>query len=190
MLLNEAGEQEVIAARWGLILFWWKKDKPPPMTINAHCEEAATKPMWRDAIRHKRCLMPAAGWYEWNENEPVKNKAVRSVHQPYYHHASDDGLLAIAGIWSTWSPPEGEPITSCALLTKDAAVPVAAIHHRMPVILAPKQWECWLSPQTSLELAYDTIALSREDFEAYAVSTEVGNARNQGAGLIDPVAPR
>ncbi|WP_026078801.1 SOS response-associated peptidase [Pseudomonas nitroreducens] len=188
VFLNEAGEQEVIAARWGLIPFWWKKDKLPPMTFNARSEEAPTKPMWRDAIRHRRCLMPAAGWYEWNEKEPVKNKAGRTVNQPYYHHAPGDNVLAIAGIWSTWSPPEGEPITSCALLTKDAAGPVAAIHHRMPVILAPEQWECWLSPQTSLELAYDTIALSREDFEAYAVTTDVGNARNQGSELIERIS--
>ncbi|WP_277352234.1 SOS response-associated peptidase [Pseudomonas multiresinivorans] len=79
VLLNEAGEQEVVAARWGLIPFWWKKDKLPALTFNARSEEAATKPMWRDAIRHKRCLMPAAGWYEWNEKEPVKNSAGRAI---------------------------------------------------------------------------------------------------------------
>ncbi|WP_256676135.1 SOS response-associated peptidase [Pseudomonas sp. SCB32] len=187
VLLSEAGEQEVVAARCGLIPFWWKKDKLPPMTFNARSEEAATKPMWRDAIRHRRCLMPAAGWYEWNEKEPVKNKAVRAVNQPYYHHAIDDGVLAIAGIWSTWSLPEGEPITSCALLTKEAEGLVGVIHHRMPVILAPEQWATWLSPETSLERAYDAIALSRLDFEAYRVSTDVGNTLNQGAQLIEPI---
>lgn len=187
VLLNVAGEQEVVAARWGLIPFWWKKDKLPPMTFNARSEEAATKPMWRDAIRHKRCLMPAAGWYEWNQKEPVKNSAGRAVNQPYYHHAIDGDVLAIAGIWSTWSPPEGEPITSCALLTKEAEGLVSAIHHRMPVILAPEQWKTWLSPETSLELAYDTIALARQDFEAYRISTDVGSVRNQGAQLIEPI---
>lgn len=187
VLLNEAGEQEVVPARWGLIPFWWKKAKLPPSTFNARSEEAATKPMWRDAIRHRRCLMPAAGWYEWNEKEPVKNRAGRSVNQPYYHHAVDNGLLAIAGIWSTWTPSEGEPITSCALLTKDAAGPVAAIHHRMPVILAPEQWATWLSPVTSLELAYNAIALARQDFDAHRISTDVGSVRNQGPQLIKPI---
>ncbi|PJI50813.1 MAG: hypothetical protein CTR55_00510 [Pseudomonas sp.] len=187
VILNETGEQEVVAARWGLIPFWWKQEKLPALTFNARSEEAATKPMWRDAIRHKRCLMPAAGWYEWNEKEPVKNKAGRAVNQPYYHHAIDNGVMAIAGIWSTWSPLEGEPITSCALLTKEAEGLVAAVHHRMPVILSPEQWATWLSPETSLELAYDTIALARQDFEAYRISTDVGSVRNQGAQLIEPL---
>lgn len=184
---NEAGEQEVVAARWGLIPFWWKRDKLPALTFNARSEEAAVKPMWRDAIRHKRCLMPAAGWYEWNEKEPVKNRAGRPTHQPYYHHTADDQVLAIAGLWSTWLPPDGEPITSCALLTRDAEGPVAAVHHRMPVILAPEQWSTWLSPETSLELAYDTIALARSDFEAYRVSTDVGSSKAQGEHLIEPL---
>ncbi|WP_277352233.1 SOS response-associated peptidase [Pseudomonas multiresinivorans] len=96
-------------------------------------------------------------------------------------------MLAIAGIWSTWSPPEGEPITSCALLTKEAEGLVSAIHHRMPVILSPQQWKTWLSPDTSLDLAYDTIALARQDFEAYRISTDVGSVRNQGAQLIEPI---
>lgn len=187
VVLNEAGEQEVEAARWGLIPFWWKQAKPPQKSFNARSEEAATKPMWRDAIRHRRCLMPAAGWYEWNEKEPVKNRVGRTVNQPYYHHAIDNGVLAMAGVWSTWSPPEGEPITSCALLTKDADGPVSAIHHRMPVILAPDQWAAWLSPKTSLEQAYDAIALSRIDFEAYRVSTDIGSTENQGADLIEPL---
>lgn len=187
VLLNEDGEQEVVAARWGLIPFWWKKEKPPTLTFNARSEEAPTKPMWRDAIRHRRCLMPAAGWYEWNEKEPAKNKAGKDTHQPYYHHAIDGDVLAIAGIWSTWSPPEGEPITSCALLTKEAEGLVAAVHHRMPVILSPEQWKTWLSPETSLELAYDTIGLARQDFEAYRISTDVGSVRNQGAQLIKPI---
>lgn len=187
VILNEAGEQEVVAARWGLIPFWWKQEKLPALTFNARSEEAATKPMWRDAIRHKRCLMPAAGWYEWNEKELVKNKAGRAVNQPYYHHAIDNGVMAIAGIWSTWSPPEGEPVTSCALLTKEAEGLVSAIHHRMPVILSPEQWATWLSPETSLELAYNAITLARQDFEAYRISTDVGSVRNQGAQLIEPL---
>ncbi|MCY1264119.1 putative SOS response-associated peptidase YedK [compost metagenome] len=184
VLLNDQGEQEVVPARWGLIPFWWKKTTPPTFSFNARSEEAATKPMWRQAISSQRCLMPALGWYEWNEKEPVTNRAGRAVNQPYYHHAADGEVLAIAGVWSNWTAPDGNTITSCALLTKDAAGPVAAIHHRMPVILAPTHFELWLSPDTTLERAYDAVALSRTDFEAYAVSTDVGNTRNQGAELI------
>lgn len=185
---NEAGEQEAIAARWGMIPFWWKAPALPLKTFGARSEEAAVKPMWRDAIRHRRCLMPALGWYEWNENEPTWNRAGRPVNQPYYHHAADDQMLAIAGIWSTWSPPDGEPITSCALLTRDAEGPVAEIHNRMPVILSPEQWKAWLSPDASLELVHDTIALARSDFEAYRVSTDVGSSKVQGAQLIERIS--
>ncbi len=86
--------------------------------------------------------------------------------------------MAIAGVWSTWSPPEGEPITLCALLTKEAEGLVSAIHQRMPIILAPEQWATWLSPDTSLELACNTIALARQDFAAHRISTDVGSVRN------------
>lgn len=187
VVLNEAGKQEVVSARWGLIPFWWKTEKPPTFSFNARSEEAATKPMWRQAIKTQRCLMPAAGWYEWNEKEPVRNKAGKEVHQPYYHHAADDQVLAIAGLWSTWDGPDGQDVLSCALLTRDAEGPVAAVHHRMPVILAPEQWALWLSSETSTEQVHSAIALSRTDFEVYRVSTDVGNIRNQGAQLIEPI---
>ncbi|MNG04588.1 putative SOS response-associated peptidase YedK [compost metagenome] len=96
-------------------------------------------------------------------------------------------MLAIAGIWSTWTGPEGLDVVSCALLTKDAAGPVSAIHHRMPVILAPEQLNLWLSPSTGNQEVHSAIALSREDFAAHPVSAEVGNTRNDYPELLEPV---
>ena len=96
----------------------------------------------------------------------MRSRAGRKVSQPYYHHAVDNGMLAIAGLWSTWTGPEGQDVLSCALLTKDAAGPVADIHHRMPVILRPEQFDLGLSPSTSSEQVHGAIALSREDFAA------------------------
>lgn len=185
--LNDDGELELDGGRWGLIPTWWKKPVPPTFSFNARSEEAASKPMWRQAIRAQRCIMPALGWYEWNEHEQVRNRAGRLVNQPYYHHATDDGMLAIAGLWSSWTSPDGNQVLSCALLTKDAAGPVASIHHRMPVILAPEQFDLWLSASTGSEQVHSAIALSREDFEAYPVSTDVGNNRNDYPELLDPV---
>lgn len=187
VLLNEEGQQEVVPGRWGLIPHWWKQPKLPGLSFNARSEEAATKPMWRDALRKQRCLMPAAGWYEWNEQQVVRNKAGRKVNQPYYHRALDGGVLAIAGLWSTWRGPDGQEVLSCALITKEARGAAAAVHHRMPVILAPEQFELWLAPSTTPEQVYSAIALSREDFEAYPVSTEVGNTRNDYPELLDQV---
>lgn len=185
VLLNDEGQQEVVSGRWGLIPHWWKQPKPPTLSFNARSEEAATKPMWRDVIRRQRCLMPAAGWYEWNEHEQVRNRAGKIVNQPYYHYAANDEVLAIAGLWSIWKGPEGQDVISCALITKEAAGPVAAVHHRMPVILAPEQFDLWLSPSTSAEQVHGAIALSREDFEAYPVSTDVGNTKNEYPELLE-----
>ncbi len=185
---DQDGELELRAARWGLIPFWWKQPKPPAFGFNARSEEAATKPMWRDSLRTHRCLMLAQGWYEWNERQHAWSRSGRKVNQPYYHHALDNTVLAIAGIWSTWCNSDGEDVLSCALLTKDALGPASAIHHRMPVILAPEQFELWLSPETRLERVHDAIALSRQDFAAYPVTPDVGNTRNNYAELIEPVS--
>ncbi|MDT4842292.1 SOS response associated peptidase (SRAP) [compost metagenome] len=132
--------------------------------------------------------MPAQGWYEWNEHQHVWNRAGRKVNQPCYHHALDNTVLAIAGIWSTWRGADGEDMLSCALLTKQASGPASAVHHRMPVILAPEQFNLWLSPETTTEQVHGAIALSREDFAAYPVTTDVGNTRNDFPELIEPVS--
>ncbi|MCY1307073.1 SOS response associated peptidase (SRAP) [compost metagenome] len=96
-------------------------------------------------------------------------------------------MLAIAGLWSTWIGPEGQDVVSCALLTKDAASSVAAIHRRMPVILAPDRFDLWLSHHASSDQVHRAIALIREDFAAYPVTTDVGNNRNDYPELLDPI---
>ncbi len=176
-------------ARWGLIPSWWKKDTPPTMTFNARSEEAASKPTWRHGIRSARCLMPARGWYEWNEHEPVKTAAGRAGHQPYYFHAPDAEVVAIAGLWSLWHGPHAT-VLSCALLTREAAgTDIAAIHHRMPVVLRPADFAAWLSPDTPAPEVAGLIAQSRGDFVAHRVSTQVNNVRNESSDLIDEVPP-
>ncbi|MCY1510876.1 putative SOS response-associated peptidase YedK [compost metagenome] len=187
VLLNEDGKQEVIPARWGLIPPWWKKPTPPALTFNARSEEAAVKPMWRQSLRFQRCLMPAMGWYEWNERQQVRSRSGRLVKQPYYHHAVGDEVMAIAGLWSTWTGPEGQDVVSCALLTKEAAPSISYVHHRMPVILHPEQFTLWLNPETKADQVLEAVALCREDFVAYPVSTEVGNTKNDYAELLEPV---
>ncbi|MDH4566197.1 SOS response-associated peptidase [Pseudomonas sp. BN414] len=185
--LDHGGEAELVTARWGLIPFWWKQPKPPSLSFNARSEEAAKKPMWRSSLQRQRCIMPAQGWYEWNEHQRVRNRAGLLVNQPYYHHAANNEVLAIAGLWATWTGPEGQEVVTCALLTKDAAGPAADIHHRMPVILRPEQFDIWLSPSTSAEQVHSTIAISREDFAAHPVTTDVGNNRNDSPELLEPV---
>ena len=89
--LDDAGSLELVAARWGLIPFWWKAAKPPRLTFNARSEEAAVKPMWRHPAAKARCLMPARGWYEWKEVERIDPSIgeVKKAKQPYFIHRQD-----------------------------------------------------------------------------------------------------
>lgn len=181
------GAIELIGARWGLIPAWWKDDKAPSMTFNARSEEAAGKPTWRQSMRSMRCLMPARGWYEWNEKESVRSESGRTVHQPYFLFSPTDEVIAFAGLWSVWERPGASPIISCALLSREAAPSIAAIHHRMPVVLRPEHYAAWLSPSTSAEEVAAMIANCRQDFEGYRVSTKVNNVRNDSEELLERV---
>ncbi|BAN50123.1 SOS response-associated peptidase [Metapseudomonas resinovorans] len=185
--LDDQGELELIPARWGLIPSWWKEAKPPTMSFFARSEEAAGKPLWRQSLRSFRCLMPANGWYEWNPQQQARNAKGRPVHQPYYLHCPDDPVLAMTAMWANWTSPDGRSITSCALLTREAAPGIRAIHQRMPVILPPEQFECWLEPRTTAEQLQQAIAQARDDFTGYAVSTRVNDVHNNDVGLIEAV---
>lgn len=173
LLLLDSGELSLTAARWGLIPHWWKQDKPPTFTINARLEEAAGKPIWRDPIRRSRCLLPAEGWYEWQE--------VADGKQPHHIRRTDGRLFCFAGLVSTWKDR-----LSCAILTKAAEGPVAEVHDRMPVVLPDEAHAGWLDPSLKDATEYARAqALSRE-FTHYAVSKRVNNARNEGPELIEP----
>jgi putative SOS response-associated peptidase YedK len=173
LLLLDAGELSLAAARWGLIPHWWKQVKPPTFAINARLEEAAGKPMWRDPMRRSRCLLPAEGWYEWQELAGGK--------QPHHIRRTDGGLFCFAGLMSEWN---GQ--LSCAILTKAAEGPVAEVHDRMPVVLPDEAHAGWLDPalKDATEFARAN-ALARE-FIHYTVSKRVNNARNEGPDLIEP----
>lgn len=172
-------------ARWGLIPSWWKKESLPTMTFNARSEEAATKPMWRHGMRTSRCLMPACGWYEWNENEKVTHDSGRKTNQPYFFYSPKDEVIAIAGLWSTWQAPNGDEVLSCALLTKETTTKgLAEIHHRMPVVLNPSQFSTWLSPKSTGKDVEAMIESSRIDFLAHRVSIKVNSTRNDSPELI------
>ena len=187
VLNNAGGTPEVVPARWGLIPGWWKKPSLPTLTFNARSEEAAVKPMWRHSYRTQRCLMPAQGWYEWNAKEQARSPSGRKVKQPYYIHSPDDSMLAFAALWSSWQGPDGQPVLSCALLTTEAAPTIHAIHNRMPVVLAPEQFDDWLSSNLSSEQVGEALAKARQDLTAYPVSTEVNNTRNDYPELLQAV---
>ncbi len=181
------GALELNSARWGLIPAWWKQPTPPSLTFNARSEEARHKPSWRQSLLQQRCLMPACGWYEWNEHEPVTNSNGRSVNQPYYIHPRNHEIIAFAGLWSLWQRPGAEPVLSCALLSREAAPAIAGIHHRMPVVVQPGDYDSWLAAGTSAAQVDAIMASPVTDFEAYRVSLKVNNARNEGPELLEPI---
>ena len=141
-----AGAAELVPMRWGLIPYWWKKPlKQLPATFNARAESVADKPMFRDAFKRHRCIIPASGYYEWIKRPDGK--------QPYYVSAADGGVLSIAGLWDRWKNPEtGELVVSCTIIVTDANALTRPIHDRMPVLLDIADIGPWLNGSGGTEL--------------------------------------
>lgn len=126
---------------WGLMPFWANDPKIGNRLINARSEEAAKKPSFRAAMKTRRCLIPAASFFEWEKIGKAK--------RPYYFTSADDNPFAFAGLWERWSKGDGEPIESCTILTTAANELVKPYHDRMPVILSPGDYDAWLDPATT-----------------------------------------
>ena len=183
----EEGLVELNGARGGLIPHWWKKEAPPSLAFNARSEKAAEKPTWRHSLRRLRCLMPARGWYEWNEKELVRSNSGRQVKQPYYICAPNAEGIAFAGLWAVWKGQDGTQVPSCALLSKAAAPGIVHIQDCMPVVLKPEHFDAWLASNTPGTTVREIIADSQSEFDNYPVSTKVNNARNDFADLLEPL---
>jgi putative SOS response-associated peptidase YedK len=158
---------------------WAKDAKVAP--INARAETAADKPMFRAALRKRRCLVPASGFYEWLAVAGAKRK------QPYCFRAADERPWAFAGLWERWEGPEG-PVESCAILTTGANELVRPVHDRMPVILPEGHWPAWLDVglQDSAALVPMLRPFPADAMRAYPVGPLVSNPRNDGPGCLEP----
>jgi len=138
--------QVLVPMRWGLVPRWWQKSlKELPATFNARAEGIADKPMFRDAFKRTRCVVPASGYFEWTP--------VNGVKQPYYISAADGSVLSIAGLWDEWrNRASGETVVSCTLIITDANRFTMQIHDRMPVLLEPEEIDRWLDGTAGREL--------------------------------------
>lgn len=134
-----ADDRTLDLLRWGLVPWFAKEPGPAGRTINARAETAATSPMFREALRRRRCLVPADGFFEWHGE-----RGKRTPKQPFYLHPPDGGLIALAGLWERWKSPDGQRIESCTILTTTPNARVAQIHDRMPVVLPRDAWSTWL----------------------------------------------
>jgi len=181
VLRQDDGTRALRLMRWGLVPHWAKEIGTAPL-INARAETAANKPSFRAAFRKRRCLVPADGYYEWQTTAPGK--------QPYRIVLKDGGLFAFAGLWDLWTAPDGRELASCAFITLAPNPMLAAIHDRMPAILAPEACATWLDPAatpdalTALLVAYPEMRL-----RAYPVAKRVGQVANDDPEIVAEVAP-
>jgi putative SOS response-associated peptidase YedK len=176
------GRRQFALVRWGLLPSWVKDPRSFSLLINARGETVRDKPAFRAAMRRRRCLVPADGFYEWKQAGGGK--------QPYYIRLATGGPLAFAGLWETWTGPNGEEIETAAIVTTAANRQLAAIHDRMPVIVSPDAFDLWLDcANVDAETAAALIAPAREGLlELNLVSAAVNRTANDSPALIEPAA--
>jgi putative SOS response-associated peptidase YedK len=152
-------------------------------TINARAETVVIKPAFRNAFRHRRCLIPADGFYEWQIIQGSK------VKQPWFIVLEDREPMAFAGLWEQWRSPEGEELESCSIIVTEANELMRPIHDRMPVILAPEDWDVWLRSDgkdagclQNLLKPYPT-----ERMKSWSISTKVNNPRNDSGECLEAI---
>jgi putative SOS response-associated peptidase YedK len=174
------GQRRFALVRWGLIPSWVKDPRTFSLLINARGESVVEKPAFRAAMRRRRCLFPADGFYEW--------KAEGARKRPYFIRPKSGGPLAFAGLWETWTGPNGEEQETAAIVTTNANRTCAAIHDRMPVIVEPAAFDLWLdSSKVDATTAAALIAPAPEGLlEVYEVSPAVNRVANDSPALIAP----
>ncbi|MCB2187067.1 MAG: SOS response-associated peptidase [Deltaproteobacteria bacterium] len=182
--LTPTGEREGVLVRWGLVPHWAKDPKVGYKMINARAESAADKPAFRSPFRHRRCLVPADGFFEWRQGPGGR--------EPFYFRRADGQPFALAGLWDLWRPPgeaDAPLLTAFTILTTAADPVVARIHPRMPVILPPEREEAWLSlpPEDVPELSHLLTEAPPEPLTAHPVSPRVNSPAVDEPSLLDPL---
>jgi|SRR5579862_4755748 len=179
------GKRSFALMRWGLLPAWVKDPKAFPLLINARGESVLDKPAFRNAMRRRRCLIPTDGFYEWQPGPPKR---------PYFVQAKRgaDGTappLAFAGLYETWTGPNGEELDTAAIITTTANRTLAAVHERMPVFVAPEAFDLWLDcANVEADVAAALIVPAGEGLlEVYEVSAAVNRVVNDSSALIAPV---
>jgi len=179
---RDTGERELVQLRWGLIPFFTKQisDVKGISTINARAETVAKSPSYREPFKKRRCLVPASGFYEWKKLD-AKNK------QPFGFDLSRGGMMAFAGLWDAWKDPaDGRWLQSYTIITTDANEIMMPIHNRMPVILHEDDFNRWLERGEVHQPRIDLLRpFPADEMEAFEVSKDVGNVRNNSADLLN-----
>ena len=180
--INDSGQRELTALRWGLVPSWSKGPDNRYSMINARAETVATKPAYRAAFARRRCLIPADAFYEW--------RATADGKVPHAIRREDQEPFAMAGLWEHWMGPDGSEIDSCTIIVTDANALLAPIHDRMPVILDAADYGTWLDPSNEDKAALQSLLRPTDPagWTAYAVSRAVNSPRNDSPVLLEPAA--
>jgi len=174
--------RELSLMRWGLIPSWAKDASGAPRLINARSETASSKPAFPDALKSRRCLIPADGFYEWSRAGKTKH--------PYCFEVNNGELFAFAGLWDRWKDPSsGSWVKTCSILTTTPNAVTSAIHDRMPVILDPDGYDLWLDPGMKDVTAVSDLLKPCDDkrMRCYPVSTRINHVVNDDAECSAPV---
>jgi putative SOS response-associated peptidase YedK len=179
---------------WGLVPSWAKDPKIGNRMINARVETVAEKPAYRKAFAGRRCLLPADGYYEWYSTEQ-KTKTGKPRKQPFFIRPTDGSVLAMAGLYEIWRDPSRDRDDddafrwTCTVITTQAEDSLGHIHDRMPMLVEPDDYETWLDPRISDpdDLSRLLVPAAPGRLEAYPVSLEVNNVKNNGAQLPEPL---
>lgn len=174
------GDRHLAWLRWGLIPFWAKDAGIGARMINARADTIAEKPAFRQAFRSRRCVIAADGFYEWKT-------VAKGRKQPFHIHRADEAPFAFAGLWERWEKG-GEAVESCTIVTTDAPADLAAIHHRVPVILEADALQAWLdTPEEEADGLRDLLSpLPKGTLVADPVTTTVNKVANDGPECLEP----
>jgi putative SOS response-associated peptidase YedK len=181
---SAGGERRFSFMRWGLVPSWVADPSTYTLLINARAESLLERPAFRDAFRERRCLLPASGFYEWG---PSRSRD----RQPYWMRPRSGELVAFAGIYETWTGPDGKAIDSVCIVTVPANMETRPIHDRMPAIIAPEDYDAWLASGELPSDVWERLLKSPPDrtFDAIPVGTRVNAVANEGPDLLDPPQP-
>src|ERR1700748_817773 len=181
VVIIENGIRHFRLMRWGLWPAWVKDPRKFTLLINARAESIKEKPAFKNAIRRRRCLIPADGYYEWHVSDGIK--------RPYFIHRRDGHPIGFAAVSETWVGPNGEEVDTVAIVTAAASADLAALHHRVPVTIAPDDFEFWLDCRS--DEADSVTALMRGpeegEFTWHEVSSRVNQVANDDAQLVLPI---
>ena len=181
--LNREGERQFRLMRWGLLPSFVKDPKQFPTLINARAEEVLDKASFHHAIRSRRCLVPADGFYEWT--------GPKGKRRPFFLRPRQPHLIAFAGIYERWRDPDGGETDTVAILTCEANRTIAALHDRMPVVLPVEHFAAWLDVSgTAPEAALELLQPAADDlFEAIEMHPKINDSKRDEPGIQEPLEP-